>query len=405
MSLRLIELFSGIGAHTQALKNLGVEHSVVATSDIDTYANCSYELLHGKANNLGDITKIQSLPECDLLFYSSCCQSISMSGKREGFKEGSNTASSLIWEVGRLLQDYKDRNCLPKYLVLENVEAITFKHFEREFRDWLDRLSSLGYTNFYQVLDAGDFSLGQHRDRLFCVSILDCDSFFMFPERVKSDVSIRAAIEYSVPAKYYLSKAEVEAVGHNQLRTKKRKADAKARAKVKASGELLGLDVVDYVGSGGFRQTAEVLGIDGKIATLDTCCGGNRVKKIKVDDGLNLIHALERQAEGGKAGALGTKCGSTGCDSSVMVELNGKGIRRITPREALRLMGWKDSQIDKIIKRPADCIDDIKSKVSDSQIYRQAGNSIAVPVLMALFGKLLGVPYIELVREFECRGF
>ncbi|MEG1882031.1 MAG: DNA cytosine methyltransferase, partial [Clostridia bacterium] len=80
--MKIVELFAGLGSQTQALKNIGVEHEVVAISEIDKYAVQSYEALHGKANNLGDITKIQELPQADLWTYSFPCTDISVSGKQ-----------------------------------------------------------------------------------------------------------------------------------------------------------------------------------------------------------------------------------------------------------------------------------------------------------------------------------
>ena len=95
--LRLIELFAGIGSQTQALTNIGIAHKVVAISEIDKYAIQSYEAMHGKANNLGDIRKIEELPDADLWTYSFPCQDISVAGKGAGIKEG--TRSGLLFEV------------------------------------------------------------------------------------------------------------------------------------------------------------------------------------------------------------------------------------------------------------------------------------------------------------------
>lgn len=81
MRMRVIELFAGIGSQTQALKNIGVEHEVVGIAEIDKYAVKSYEAIHGEVNNLGDICKIEKLPECDLLTYSFPCQDLSVAGK------------------------------------------------------------------------------------------------------------------------------------------------------------------------------------------------------------------------------------------------------------------------------------------------------------------------------------
>ena len=107
--IEVIELFSGIGAQAEALKELGIDFKTIATSDIDKHANKGYEAIHGPVNNLGDITKIEHLPKCDLLTYSYPCTSISIAGKMEGMQEGTGTESALLWEVGRLLQDMRER--------------------------------------------------------------------------------------------------------------------------------------------------------------------------------------------------------------------------------------------------------------------------------------------------------
>ncbi len=82
--IRVIELFAGIGAQHQALKQANIPHDVVAISEIDPGAVRAYEAIHGEVNNLGDITKVEHLPDCDLLTYSFPCQDLSVAGKRKG---------------------------------------------------------------------------------------------------------------------------------------------------------------------------------------------------------------------------------------------------------------------------------------------------------------------------------
>ena len=93
--LKVIDLFAGIGSQTQALKNIGIKHEIVAISEIDKYAIKSYEAMHGDVNNLGDITKIPELPMADLWTFSSPCQDISVAGKGKGLSKGSGTRSGL----------------------------------------------------------------------------------------------------------------------------------------------------------------------------------------------------------------------------------------------------------------------------------------------------------------------
>ena len=96
--IRLIELFSGIGAQAQALKNIGVDFETVAIAEIDKYAIQAYELIHGTTLNLGDVSKIipENVPDCDLITYTFPCQDLSIAGPQAGFDEGSGTKSSLL---------------------------------------------------------------------------------------------------------------------------------------------------------------------------------------------------------------------------------------------------------------------------------------------------------------------
>lgn len=111
--LKIIELFAGIGSQTQALKNIGVPHEVVAISEFDNFADTSYRALHGQVDNMGDITKIKKLPQADLWTYSFPCQDISNAGKQQGLAKGSGTRSGLLWEVERLLKVSQEYGELP----------------------------------------------------------------------------------------------------------------------------------------------------------------------------------------------------------------------------------------------------------------------------------------------------
>ena len=201
--LKIIELFAGIGSQTQALKNIGVEHEVVAISGIDKYCIRSYEAMHGKANNLGDICKIDKLPQADLWTYSFPCQDLSVAGKLAGIKEG--TRSGLLYEVERLLGVAKERNELPRYLLLENVKNLVSKRFIGDFNRWLEYLESLGYKNYWQVLNAKNYGIPQNRERVFCVSILGDHKAFNFPEKQELKLKLKDLLEEEVEERYYLS--------------------------------------------------------------------------------------------------------------------------------------------------------------------------------------------------------
>ncbi len=205
--LRVIELFAGLGSQTQALKNIGVEHDVVAISEIDKYCLKSYEALHGKPNNLGDICNIERLPKADLWTYSFPCQDVSVAGKLAGISEG--TRSGLLYQVERLLKLANREGTLPKYLLLENVKNLVSKRFKSDFDKWLGFLSSIGYTNYWKVLNAKDYGIPQNRERVFCVSILGHE-LYDFPEKEELKIKLKDLLEDKVDERYYLSKKIIE---------------------------------------------------------------------------------------------------------------------------------------------------------------------------------------------------
>ena len=208
--LRLIELFAGIGSQTQALKNIGVPHTVVGISEIDKYAISTYMAMHGETHNFGDITKILALPDADMWTYSFPCQDISVAGKGAGIKEG--TRSGLLYEVERLLIVANANKTLPKYLLLENVKNLVSKKFKADFDRWLDFLAALGYTNYWKILNAKDYGIPQHRERVFCVSIRGEHTPFVFPEKQELTIRLRDMIDEVVDEKYYLKESTIRSI-------------------------------------------------------------------------------------------------------------------------------------------------------------------------------------------------
>lgn len=217
--LRLIELFAGIGSQTQALTNIGVPHNVVGISEIDKYAIQSYEAMHGKVNNFGDIRAIKALPSADLWTYSFPCQDISVAGKGAGIKEG--TRSGLLFEVERLLNVANEEGTLPKYLLLENVKNLVSKKFIGDFNRWLEFLESLGYKNYWQVLNAKDYGIPQNRERVFCVSIRDEHAPYKFPEKQELKLRLRDMIDEVVDEKYYLKESTIRSIINSSFNSRR----------------------------------------------------------------------------------------------------------------------------------------------------------------------------------------
>lgn len=165
--------------------------------------------------NLGDMTKIdwEKVPDFDLLFYSTPCQSISNAGLQHGFTEGSGTRSSIIWNVRDAVKTKR-----PKYLCLENVKAMISGKFVGMFNLWQRELERLGYVNFAKVLNSKDFGVPQNRERIFLVSIREDDMqpCYNFPEEFPLEIELIDVLEKKVDEKYYLSDERVQNFTYNE---------------------------------------------------------------------------------------------------------------------------------------------------------------------------------------------
>lgn len=150
--LKVLELFSGIGACSKALERLGIEHEIVDAVEIDKYAITSFNAIHGTNFDVQDITKWDKDINVDLLCHGSPCTSYSVAGKQAGGDEGSGTPSSLMWETVRIVGKLR-----PKMILWENVKNVLSKKHKHNFDKYLEKLDELGYNNYYQVLNAKDY--------------------------------------------------------------------------------------------------------------------------------------------------------------------------------------------------------------------------------------------------------
>ncbi len=219
--LKLLSLFSGIGAPEKALKNLGVEYELVGFSEIDKYAVKSYCAVHNEdeSMNLGDITKIdeKALPkDIDLACYGFPCQDISVAGKGKGLfnEDGTQTRSGLFFDALRIIEETQ-----PKVAIAENVKNLVGKKFKEQFALILESLETAGYNNYWKVLNAKDFGIPQNRERVFIVSIRkDVDNgTFEFPQGFPLELRLKDMLEDEVDEKYYLSDEQVEKITHSSF--------------------------------------------------------------------------------------------------------------------------------------------------------------------------------------------
>lgn len=211
--MKVLSLFSGIGAFEKAFKNMNIPVDLVAYCEIDKYASRSYSAIHDvpETMNLGDITKVDTstLPkDIGLICYGFPCQDISNAGHMRGFEhEGERTRSGLFFEALRIIEDTQ-----PLFAICENVKNLTSKKFEKEFEIVLSSLEAAGYNNYWQILDAKDYGIPQHRERVFIVSIRkDIDRGFEFPEKQELKLRFIDMLEDDpVDEKYFLTEKNLE---------------------------------------------------------------------------------------------------------------------------------------------------------------------------------------------------
>ena len=412
--LKVIELFAGIGAQRKALQKAKIEHEVIAISEIDKYAIQSYNAIHGETPNLGDITKIEKIPKADLWTYSFPCTDISLAGRMSGFEKHSGTHSSLLWEVQRLLSISIDDGTLPKYLLMENVKNLISKKFKPSFDEWCKYLESLGYKNFYKVLNAKDYGIPQNRERVFMISVRDDNAAYQFPNEINLDTKLGDYLENDVDEKYYLSTKLINCFtdmkNRNgilrglQFQPKLIFKDEIARTITTRAGirpcdnfivePVISLDgkvivpqatkdgyAIANVGDGIYTNRCifkrGVVQKD-KIPTLKTSV--NDIAVVVTKDSGNYIQWKQKgwfdiecraYKEDKISGTLNTR-------GHIKVLTNDVAIRRLTPLECFRLMGFDDEDYQKIKEL----------KISDTQAYKMAGNSIVVNCLTEIFKKL-----------------
>lgn len=401
--LKVIELFAGIGAQRKGLERAGIEHEVVAISEIDKYALKVYEALYGNTPNLGDISKIEKLPKADMWTYSFPCTDISLSGRMKGLEKGSGTHSSLLWKVQRLLEVSKANDELPKYLLLENVKNLISKKFKPYFDEWCRYLESLGYKNFYKVLNGKNYNVPQNRERIFLLSIRNCNEDYVFPNEIPLTTKLGDLLEPNVADKYFLSGKLITCFSSMKnrnglirgLRFRPRgKKDEYAWTITTAPGSrATDTFIIEPIPAairgrtdedGNYKQQLE-LKKDGNTNTLTTVQKDNVVI---VPQNTKQGYAIAHVGDGIYTNRADSKRGVVQRESIPTLKTSNKdiavvvddpteliSIRRLTPRECWRLMGWTDEDIDKAFK----------ADVSETQLYKMAGNSIIVNCLEAIF--------------------
>lgn len=371
--MKVLSLFSGIGAFEKALDRLEVNYELVNYCEIDKYASKAYAMLHDcdESLNLGDITKIDTtaLPnDIDLITYGFPCQDISLAGKQKGFEEdGERTRSGLFFEALRIIEDTK-----PRIAIAENVKNLTSKKFQKEFDIVLTSLEQAGYNNYYQVLNAKDYGIPQNRERVFIVSIReDLDSgLFKFPEPLELKLKLWDMLDREVDDSYYLTDEQISKI-------LSWKAHQKPFEKVLGKNSICPTLTARGAGENHsgmilFNESQEnTENIQEYLMIREATKKG--YAEAYIGDSVNLEHP-NSETRRGRVGKQVAQTLTTSCNQGVVVE--ELALRKLTPKECWRLTGFDDEDFNKI------------TGISNTQLYKQAGNSIVVDVLVHLFESL-----------------
>ena len=184
----------------------------------------------------GDSLQIEDIDKyCYILTYSFPCQSLSIAGSQAGMKQESGTASSLLWEVKRVLSECTE---LPQILLMENVTQVHSKKNLSQFEEWMKFLESLGYCNFWQDMNAKDYGIPQSRNRTFMISILDHShqTTFGFPKPINLNREFVDVLvdEDTVEERFYINSPRArelvqKLVDNGELVTEQRERESNRR--------------------------------------------------------------------------------------------------------------------------------------------------------------------------------
>lgn len=402
--LNVVEAFTGIGAQTAALKRAKIEHNILNTIEWEIGAMYAYDIMHngkqniamyrhhsreslidklsqynlsndGKSllsqrsiasmsiiqmksilysiernNNLIDIEKVTAddlSNDIDLFTYSFPCQDLSVSSRwwnnNKGINRESGGQSSLLWEVERLLEEFnEDNKSFPKFLLMENVNAILSPRHIDNFNEWMDSLNKFGYYNKVYTLNAVNFGIPQNRVRTYMISIY-----------TGNDEDIENELED------FFFKNDLEKVDFSGLAKKELK---------------------NYLKLGYRNENYR------KEAILSTPQNTPSRQKIFKD---SVVLAFDNEPVSGEVARTITTKQDRNPNSGIVVYdrkplIKGRDYRNLTPRETFLLMGFKEEIFDNLIENNL-TISKNRTILPDSKLLKLAGNSIVVEVLKEIF--------------------
>lgn len=443
MTIKTGSDFSGVGAFDQALSRLGIVQEKMFACDMDKYARQTYILNYGEPKYYPENVYDREIPSDSLDIYmtSPPCQSFSLAGKRKG---EDSTNGVLFYNSHEFITVNK-----PRYFIFENVKGLLSDDGGKTFQRWIDYLGgktvngnpvifphekSVPYHVYYQVMNAKHYGVPQNRERIFIIGIRDdADNEFSFPKPFHLVKRLKDVLESEVDEKYFLSDKmlsyfDSRAANFNNGNINFKDEESIASTITSSSKSL---DISDNILKLGYinqdTQASQVFSEDGTSPNI--CAGthgyangyvqipannskGYDIAEEEEEDSINFSNP-NSETRRGRVGHGVAQTLDTACNQGVLVSqlnpslesggkqpyqqnriydinginpalnagqsnwggniINSQRIRRLTPRECANLMDFPET---------------MKFDVSDSQIYKQMGNSIVVGVLALIIEKL-----------------
>lgn len=375
--MKFLDLFAGIGGFRLGMESAG--HKCVGFCEIDKFARTSYKAIHDTEGEveMHDITTvsdefIRGIGSVDVVCGGFPCQAFSIAGKRKGFED---TRGTLFFEIARFASILR-----PRYLFLENVKGLLNHEGGATFETILRTLDELGYDVEWQVLNSKDY-VPQNRERVFIIGHLrgECTRK-IFPFSGNDEPLVELQRQQSSVNTIMARYGETAGVGSYVVESKQQEQVA-----IPAQ-DRQGIIVVGNL-PGNHDQNSRVYNSRGIASTLSTMQGGGQEPKILIKeattkgyaealpgDSVNISHP-NSETRRGRVGKGIANTLLTGEEQAVVT--NNYRIRKLTPRECWRLQGFPDWAFDRA-----------KEVNSDSQLYKQAGNSVTVPVIADIAKRL-----------------
>lgn len=389
--------FSGVGAFNQALIRLGIQHEEVFACDMDKYARETYIHNYGEPKYYPNNVYDREIPteSLDIYMTSPPCQAFSLAGKRLGKNDKRGV---LFFNSLEFIEKNK-----PRYFIFENVKGLLSDDNGKTFSEWLNFLGgksvngapvifpyeeSVPYHLYWQVLNAKNHGVPQNRERVFLIGIRDdADNFFTFPPEEHLTKRLKDVLEENIHERYFLSEKMINGFISHSERHKEKGTGFQWKPKdendlancIAARGSALG--VTDNT----LKVSSNVADDLIKIGTWRTHKDGQGFREIE-DGNCPTIPARAREDGSGQPVIMQKPKGNNkGADFKISPTVTSNSfeqnnplvqnqrIRRLTPRECFRLMDFPDT---------------FSWICSDSQAYKQAGNSIVVGVLAKIISRL-----------------